>query len=577
VLRELRVGNLALAEDVAISLTDGLTMLTGETGAGKSLIAGALGLLAGGKGDRGLIRHDEDVAFVEGVFDLADRPGDLIFAREAGLRLGEDGILVLRRELKREGRGRVFINGLLSSLALLEQLGGRLLSIQSQDQQRQLSAPRFAGDFLDRALGLEAERAAMETALSGLRAAAEDLRRRRDECELARQQLDIWRYQHTELSQAGLEVEEEAQLTEELAVGRNFRKLVDGASAARLLLSEGDTNVRQLLGRAEGHLGALAGDSQQLSEVLDLLQDATAGVGEATSALERFLDRTELDPARLDELETRRSLYAELCRKYNRDVDQLVALEADLAQRIARQDGADADLKDLQETVADLGRAAVDAAEDLRAKRVAGAPRVAEDARVRIAPLALPDIDFRFEVEPETDPEGELTVGGAPCRATARGADRVTLLARTNKGEAPGPVGQIASGGERSRIFLGLSVMSLQGTERPLMLFDEIDAGLGMDNAVPVARLLEELARNAQVLCITHLPTVAARGDAHLVVEKAGVDGRTSLSVTERSGEGRVAELARLLGGQQGTVAGSASQAAYARELLGPERRAGRG
>ena len=247
-------------------------------------------------------------------------------------------------------------------------------------------------------------------------------------------------------------------------------------------------------------------------------------------------------------------------------------LTDDLARSISRQDGAAADLQELEDKLADLRAEAGKCAAELHELRAAGADRVARQAREIIAPLALPDIDFTFAVSLDTDPQGELTLAGVSCRATGRGADRVELLVRTNQGESPGALGQIASGGERSRIFLGLSVMALVADAQPLMLFDEIDAGLGMDNAVPVARLLEQLAQSGQILCITHLPTVAARGRAHLVVEKCVTDGRTALGVTERRGEARVAEIIRLLGGQQGTPGGSTSQDAYARELLGSQR-----
>ena len=187
-----------------------------------------------------------------------------------------------------------------------------------------------------------------------------------------------------------------------------------------------------------------------------------------------------------------------------------------------------------------------------------------------IRPLALPELELEFRVDPDPEENGLVEVGGQPCRITAKGADRVQLLARTNRGEGMGEVGRIASGGEKSRIYLGLSVLRRRDTQQPLQLFDEIDAGLGMDNAVPVAELLGRLAVDGQVICITHLPTVAARGDNHLKVEKIVSDGRTVLRVVPIPGEARVVEIARLLGGEKsGAKGGSDKQAAYARQLLG--------
>jgi DNA repair protein RecN (Recombination protein N) len=195
---------------------------------------------------------------------------------------------------------------------------------------------------------------------------------------------------------------------------------------------------------------------------------------------------------------------------------------------------------------------------------------VAARAVETIRPLALGELELEFRIEPDLEPDGAVEVGGRPCRITAKGADLIRLLARTNRGEGLGEVGRIASGGEKSRIFLGLSVLQRRGVRQSLQLFDEIDAGLGMDNAVPVAELLGRLAVDSQVICITHLPTVAARGDNHLKVEKVVTGGRTVVQVVPIPGEERVVEIARLLGGQKsGVKGGTDKQAAYARQLLG--------
>ncbi|PIE76159.1 hypothetical protein CSA17_03685 [bacterium DOLJORAL78_65_58] len=208
------------------------------------------------------------------------------------------------------------------------------------------------------------------------------------------------------------------------------------------------------------------------------------------------------------------------------------------------------------------------AAWELRRKRSRGASRVAARAQDKIRPLALPDLGLEFRVLPQLDDKGEALVERRRCRIRNHGADTVSLYARTNTGESWNPVGDVASGGEKSRIFLGLSVLETGHQAQPLQLFDEIDAGLGMDNAVPVARLLAELAAGGQVLCITHLPTVAAHGRDHLKVTKQVTGGRTSVLVRRLDGEDRIEELARLLGGESGTGGDRAAQRAYARQLL---------
>ena len=569
-LRELRVGNLALVDDLVLGFESGLTMLTGETGAGKSLIAGALSLLTGAKADRQLIREGEDLAFVEGVFDLSGLDETCTFAAGLGIRIGSDGMLVLRRELRREGRGRVLINGLVSSLPLLEQLGGELLSIQSQDQQRLLSQPTFPGEFLDAVLENEAERERVAVALDLFQDLESKYEHRLREEEFASQQLDMWRYQYQELDQAGLDPDEEETLAERLALGRNARALMEAAGLARDGLSEGPVNARQLLGSAEGVLNPLAGASPRLQSILELIKDAEAAVSEATSGLERFLDGVDADPAQLDEWEARKSLYEDLRRKYDRTCEGLMELRDALAERISRQQEAASDLDNLALSRDEARIELVAAVEELRKNRRQGAAKVAARAVETIRPLALPELELEFGIHPDLDSGSAILVEKQACRITRRGADRIQLMARTNRGEGLGEVGRIASGGEKSRIFLGLSVLQRGNVRQSLQLFDEIDAGLGMDNAVPVAELLGRLAEKGQVVCITHLPTVAARGEHHLKVEKSVFAGRTVLQVVPVPGEARVEEIARLLGGDKSRKEGGADQqVAYARQLLG--------
>ncbi len=567
-LKELRVAHLALVNDLVLGLEPGLTMLTGETGAGKSLIAGALGLLAGGKGDKRLIREGEDLAVVEGVFDLGERPADLQAFAAAGVRIGSDGILVLRRELKREGRGRVLINGLVSSLALFERLGPRLLSIQSQDQQRVLSRPSFACQFLDQALGLAKELEEMGIAVTRFKTLSQELADRTQEQAFADQQLEMWEFQWRELNEAALSIEEEAELREKLSFGRNLRSLLEGTAAGRLDLCDGEVNARQLLARSSAVLEPLAQHSQRLAEILALTRDAEALVVEAGHDLIRFADTLNIDPSRLDEMEARYHLYGQLQRKFSRDVAALLSLQESLALRIERQKNALSDIDDLKKELdssrADMKKLAL----VLRSKRQAGAAGLARQAEELIRPLALPDLDLEFQLEPWADSGGEVALEGIQCKVSERGCDRVVLRVRTNRGESWNPVGEVASGGEKSRIFLGLSVLGGQEEHAPLQLFDEIDAGLGMDNAVPVAQLLRRLARQGQILCITHLPTVAALGHTHLQVSKSVTVGRTTVSVQGLEGGSRVDELARLLGGESGSGGKQEVQRAYAKQLL---------
>lgn len=567
-LLELRIGNLALAEDVVLRPGPGLCVLTGETGAGKSLIAGALALLTAERADRGLIRRGQDLAWVEVVCDLSAREDLLAAAARLGVRCGADGLLVLRRELRREGRGRVLINGEISSLVVLERLGEILFIIQSQHQQRELAAPGYACELLDEVLQLDDQRQAVALALVELKRAESALSRRRLEHELACEQAEMWRYQLAELDAAALSTREEVELSEAIAIKRHAQALLDAAAGALARLDTGPAPAREMLGAALAALRAHGGRSRKLDAALQSLEVAADQAAEAAGELEGFLDGFQADPRALSDLEERKALYEDMRRKYRRDVPGLLALRDQLRERVERQEQAATDFQRLE---ADCRRASEELAScclQLHQARREGAARVAAAAEKAIRPLALPELELTFSVALRSAVEGPICLEGRPCSVDATGADTVRLLARTNPGEALGEVAAIASGGEMTRIHLGLTLIR-RGAQQPLLrVFDEVDSGLGMDAATPVAWLLCDLARDSQALCITHLPTVAVHGRQHWQVVKQVRDGRTTLTVNELSGQARLAEIARQLGGEGWRREDAQAQLAYANNLL---------
>ncbi len=581
-LRELRVGNLALVDEVILPIGEGLTVLTGETGAGKSLVAGGLALLCGKTANKDLVRRGEETAYVEGVFDCSEQPGVLAFLGEIGIRIGVDGVLVLRRELRRRGRSRVLINGLVSSLPLLERIGPRLLSVQSQDQQRELGDSGYIRRLLDQMQGNETCVAELADALACFRRVSRELAERRQEQAFAGEQLDLWRYQYRELTAAQLDVEEEASLLEQLQLKQHASALQEGAATALQRLTAGPEPVRDGIGACIATLDPLAQHSSRLAAVLDSLQQAEDAVAQAALELDRFLDGLDLDPAGLDELQERKALYEELGRKYQRDVPGLIHLCDDLAEKIARQEGGEADLGALTEQTENARRRLETAAKELHRLRSAHAAQVARRAERYIRRLALPGLELEFRVELRYDDSGPVVIDERRCAVAEHGADNVSLFVRTNPGERMGDVAAVASGGERSRIHLGLTAMQRATAEVPLLLLDEIDAGLGMDTARPVARLLKELTTAGQVVCITHLPTMAVHGDTHVTVAKVvdreragqGPDDeareaeRTVVRIAQVTTQERIAEIARLLGGEGYASGDSEAQLSYARQLL---------
>lgn len=568
-LLELRIGNLALAQDVVLRPGPGLTVLTGETGAGKSLIAGALLLLAGGQAARGMIRRGEDTAWVEAVCDLTGRPDLQQEVMRLGLRSAEDGLLVIRRELRREGRGRVLINGELSSLSILEAIAGVLFVIQSQHQQRELMSPGYARDFLDDALGLGELRRAVDRHLSELRQAQGDAARRRHEYELACAQEEIWRYQHEELTAASLDVGEEDQLAESIAIKRHEQALQECAATALARLESDSASVREMLGAAMAGLRKHAERSQRISTAARCLETAADQTADACTELERFLDGLQFDTRGLSELQERKALYEELRRKYRKDLPGLLKLRDQLGEKLDRHDHAFADLEVFESKLKSAKESLESVCCRLRDARREGASGVAASAEDVIQRLALPGLELSFSVEPLFAQDGLIEMDGRTCKVEASGADDVRIVVRTNPGESVGEVGAIASGGELARIYLGLTLLR-RSAHRPLVrLFDEVDAGLGMDAATPVAWVLSDLAKDAQAICITHLPTVAVHGAHHWRVYKEVHGGRTTICLAELDEDARVLEIARQLGGEDWQRGDAAAQLSYARELLG--------
>ncbi|NCQ35053.1 DNA repair protein RecN [bacterium] len=566
-LLELRIHNLAIIDDLVIPLGPGLTVLTGETGAGKSVVAGGLGLLAGRPASAEWVRQDEDLGFVEGVFDLQERPRLRRQAVRMGMSLDEDGILVVRRELRPAGRDRVVINGLVSSMAILKQLGEILLNIQSQDQQRQLARPDFARVLLDRWQGNATALAAVAEARRDFLAARSEVDAAVAQAEEGRRQVEMWRYQLEELDQAGLDAEEEMLLAEQIHFGRNARRLLESAALARELLEDGEPSARALLNRALGELDRVGGDSPRLENIVSVLRESEATLEDAARRLGQYLDTCEIDPARLDELESRKALYEDLRRKYHWETPDLIALAEELRAQLDFQDRSGEEIERLEAEVARAAKELGDAATALHARRVEGGERLAAALVKVLRPLGLPGLACRISVEISREEEGPVVVNGEPCLPAEHGCDRVELLVRTNPGEAFGPAHRIASGGERSRIYLGVSVLDADSGDQPLRLFDEIDAGLGMEGAAPVADLLANLAGRSQVLCISHLATVAARGVRHLKISKGQQGKRTVARATYLEGEARVGELTRLLGGVEAED-DTGHQEAFARKLL---------
>lgn len=553
-LERLTIRDLAVIERAEFVLGTGLNAVTGETGAGKSLVVQAVSLLVGEKGDADAVREGAAAAVVEGEFRVADetarRVADLF--REWGLDFDGETVIV-RREVTCAGRSRASVNQTAVTLAGLKRLGEALVDLHGQHEHQSLLKPEAGLLTLDRLAGLEDERARYGEALAAWREAGAELERLEASLATFAERSDYLRHAAAELDQAKLVAGEEEELQRESARLAHADRLRALAGEALARLSEGEAAASDGLSAAEHALTQAAALDASLEETLPVLRDARIAATETARTLSAYLDGLEADPRALESIETRRDLIARLTRKYRRDVPALLAWREQIGQELAVGDDATGTLDRARERVAAAETSLRSAGRTLSRRRAAAAgewgPRVTKELK----PLGLGQARIEFAV---TTPED----------ATQRhGLDEVSLRFTANPGEPPRPLQRIASGGELSRVMLALKSV-LQAQDRvDLLLFDEVDSGIGGAVAQAVGERLRRLSRHRQIICVTHLPMIAALATHHLRVTKHVTGGRTVARVDPVDGDARVAELARMLAGDRVTE----TTRRQARELLG--------
>lgn len=575
-LTYLRISNFAILDEVELTFGPGMTVLTGETGAGKSLVLDAVALLRGGRASAELIRTGADEARLEAVF--APPPGS---AADEGLRermarlgldaapLAEEG-LVVRRVLGRSGRSRIHVAGQLSTAAVLGELCGGLIDISGQHEHQSLLEVSRHLRLLDRS-GVPVEQleqmaqafTRLQEASAALQAASLDERARAEREEFLRFQLN-------ELEQVDPQPGEDESLRQEQRRLRSVEKLLSAAQRAETSLYSGEASVLEQLGVVGRELNdlvaldpELAGFATQVSEAQALLEDVAHGV-------RRYTDTLGADPQRLQEIEDRLHLLGRLLRKHGPDLATVLRKREEMAAALLALTQHEAAREAAQAAVNKARTAAAAVAAELSRARQQVAARLSQQAGAALADLAmkgarlLPQLDAR-PAQKGDDAALTFTAADGSLRRLGRdGWDRCELLLAANPGEEPRPLHRIASGGELSRVMLALRRILGQADRVATCVFDEVDAGIGGAVADRVGSQIRSLARNKQVLCITHLPQIAAYGDDHFRVEKHVADGRTTTRVRRLSAAERREEIARMLGGAKVT----AKSRAHAEELL---------
>ncbi|MFK0230674.1 DNA repair protein RecN [Streptomyces sp. NPDC090303] len=573
VLEEMRIRSLGVIDDAVVELSPGFTAVTGETGAGKTMVVTSLGLLLGGRADAALVRIGAASAVVEGRISVPPGAPVAVRAEEAGAELDE-GVLLVSRTVSAEGRSRAHVGGRSVPVGLLAELADELVAVHGQTDQQGLLKPARQRGALDRYAGgaVSEPLAAYGEAYRRLRTVTTELEEITTRARERAQEADLLRFGLGEIEAVEPRAGEDVELAAEAERLGHAEALASAAALAHgALVGQPEdpeavdaTTLVAGAGRAleavRSHDPALAGLADRMGEISILLSDVA-------QELAGYADDLDADPLRLAAVEERRAALTQLTRKYGEDIGAVLAWAEESAGRLGELDGDD---DRIEELTAERDRLRDDLsvlAQRLTDARTETAARFADAVTAELASLAMPHARVSFAIAQTEDPEG-VQVGGRRVAYGPSGADEVELLLAPHPGAPPRPIAKGASGGELSRVMLAVEVVFAGVDPVPTYLFDEVDAGVGGKAAVEIGRRLAKLARSAQVVVVTHLPQVAAFADRQLLVEKTNDGSVTRSGVTVLEGEERVRELSRMLAGQED----SETARAHAEELLATAR-----
>lgn len=555
-LIELSIRNFAIIDDLRLELAPGFNVLTGETGAGKSIIIDAVGLLLGGRADTSMVRAGADMAQIEGVFRLDDRLQSLVnpILEREGLEAESAELLILGREIRANGRSTCRVNGRSVSLTLLEEVSQPLVDIHGQGDHLSLLRVATHQRLLDRFGGLDAQREALAERVRRLRSVRRELDALlRDEQELARR-VDQLNFQIEEIEAARLQPGEEADLVAERARLANAERLAQLANEVCEALYDGgaeQSSAADLLDRAVRTLAQLAQIDRGLDAVRQQAESLAIQATELAHTVRDYRDSVEINPQRLNDVEERLALIHNLKRKYGQSIEEVLAFHQRALAELERITHSEEQIERLRNDEEQLRREIGVAALALSRARRAAADALASGAEAELGDLSMPGARFAVDLTWSDDPHG-VYVEGRTLACSEMGIDRVEFLIAPNPGEGLNPLVKTASGGEASRLMLALKTVLAAADETPTLIFDELDQGIGGRVGGVVGRKLRSISRARgrprQVLCVTHLPQIAGYADTHYVVEKRVAEGRTTTTIRTITGRERVEELAAMLG-----------------------------
>lgn len=542
-LRQLRIKDFAIIDNLTVSFERGLNVLTGETGAGKSIIVDALGLTLGGRAHTEMIRTGRNETTIEAYFDIQDHP----LLERLGIPAG-DG-LILRRNLSSSGKSRAYINDTMVNVQTLLELGRSLVDIHGQHEHQSLLSNDNQRTMLDAYGRLSDERAEMEELFQEVQSLKNELNGYRGDIRDKAQRIDLLRFQVGEIESASLKIGETEALTGERIILANLAKLNELTDAAYRSLYSSEESSSEKLSSVISTLKEVSRIDDGISEVLKLLESAMPLIEEASVSLRQYKDKYDIDPGRLDVIEERLDFIRKLERKYGEGIEGILKYRDDAANELHRINLSDERVKELEDELSGKEKRLHEKASSLSIKRMEVSRKIDESVKGELKELALEKAEFTIEIKP-------LAISSA-------GIDSIEFLFSANKGELPKPLNRAASGGELSRIMLALKGI-LAGVDKiPVLIFDEVDAGIGGMTAKSVGKRLKKLGERHQVLCITHLPQIAAMADHHIMVEKVQRKEGVCVKLKKLSLKEREEEIARMLSGKVTDIS-----IRHAREML---------
>ena len=552
-LLELRIRNFAIIDELDLSFSKGFNILTGETGAGKSIILNAVQLLLGDRASEELIRSSEEEASVEALFDISGNREVQGRIQEKGQRVssGEEGdSLLVRRVILRSGRGKAFINGNLATLGMLSEIGEELLSIYGQHEHQSLQRVDIHIDILDEFGGLMTLREEFQNFFRRFTSLSQELERIRGEKERREKERELMTFQSKEIERAGIRIGEEEGLKEEKRVLGHAKKLTDFANTSEEVLYSTEGSAIERIQSVLHQGKEMATIDPSLSSVFKNLDGALIQLEEVALALRDYSKRIEINPARLEEIENRLEEIDRLKRKYGATEADILRFKEKVDQILSSFTSDEERLSQLETEIGPLGEKMTQKAQKLSRERRRVASELKKSVEKELATLGMKKTTFQVRIEDQ-----------ALCN---KGTDRIEFLISPNIGEEVKPLAKIASGGELSRIMLALKRILASIGGRQVLIFDEVDAGIGGAIAEVVGKKLRELSRHHQVICVTHLPQIACFGSRHHSVRKEVRSGRTVTVVDPLEKEARVDEIARMLGGVKVTE----KTRAHAQEMM---------